>query len=51
MKLTYNDGIPILGLFQNDAQGCNLIDARSLLSKACLLVTEMLVYRVFYAVQ
>ncbi|KAH3853690.1 hypothetical protein DPMN_096222 [Dreissena polymorpha] len=40
--------IPLQRLFQNDAQGCNLIRARSLLSEACLFVTEMRVYCVLY---
>ncbi|KAH3842153.1 hypothetical protein DPMN_115647 [Dreissena polymorpha] len=43
--------IPLQGLFQNDAQGCNLIRARSLLSKACLSVTEMRVFYGFHSVQ
>ncbi|KAH3833894.1 hypothetical protein DPMN_107210 [Dreissena polymorpha] len=43
--------IPLQALFQNVAQGCDLIHARSLLSKACLLVTDMGVYCVFYSVQ
>ncbi|KAH3833491.1 hypothetical protein DPMN_106802 [Dreissena polymorpha] len=43
--------IHLQGLLQNDAQGCDLIRARSLLSKACLLITEMRAYCVFYSVQ
>ncbi|KAH3880367.1 hypothetical protein DPMN_004281 [Dreissena polymorpha] len=43
--------ILLQGLFQNDAQGCDLIRARSLLSEACLLVTKMRVYCVFHSVQ
>ncbi|KAH3738081.1 hypothetical protein DPMN_044693 [Dreissena polymorpha] len=39
------------GLFQNDTKGCKLVRARSLLSKACMLVTEMRVYCVFHSVQ
>ncbi|KAH3853336.1 hypothetical protein DPMN_095858 [Dreissena polymorpha] len=43
--------IPLQGLFKNDAQGCDRIHARSLLSEACLLVKEMRVYSVFHSVQ
>ncbi|KAH3845101.1 hypothetical protein DPMN_087372 [Dreissena polymorpha] len=50
-KVDIQRQIPLQGLFQNDAQGSDLIYARSILSKACLLVTEMRVYCVFYSVQ
>ncbi|KAH3747430.1 hypothetical protein DPMN_181857 [Dreissena polymorpha] len=43
--------IPLQGLFQTDAQGFDLIRARTLLSKACLLVTMMRVYYFFDSVQ
>ncbi|KAH3700029.1 hypothetical protein DPMN_074994 [Dreissena polymorpha] len=39
------------GLFQNDAQGCNLIRARSFFSKAGLFAMELRVYCVFHSVQ
>ncbi|KAH3754536.1 hypothetical protein DPMN_189212 [Dreissena polymorpha] len=42
---------PLQGSFQNDAQGCDLFRARSLLSKACLLVKEMRVCCVVHSVQ
>ncbi|KAH3837509.1 hypothetical protein DPMN_110900 [Dreissena polymorpha] len=43
--------IPLQRLFQNDAQGCDLIRARCLLSEACLLVAEMRIFCVFHSVQ
>ncbi|KAH3778317.1 hypothetical protein DPMN_179772 [Dreissena polymorpha] len=43
--------IPLKGLCPNDAQGCDLIRARFLISEACLLVMEMRVYCVFHLVQ
>ncbi|KAH3841707.1 hypothetical protein DPMN_115180 [Dreissena polymorpha] len=38
-------------MFKNDAQGCNLIRAVSILSKANLLATVIRVYCVFHSVQ
>ncbi|KAH3730674.1 hypothetical protein DPMN_056665 [Dreissena polymorpha] len=43
--------IPLQGLFQNDAQGFNLIRARSIISKSCVFVTEIRVYCVYHSVQ